>query len=97
MLLSYDVDKVGDHAMQSEEHRSGGGEQPKSNGEFQMPKWVVLLPVSVDVASVMREPVELQLTLRSAIAKAVSVVGRLRLRPPLNRLLPGRISESSHE
>jgi hypothetical protein len=72
--------------MQSEEHRSGEGDQPKSNGAFQMPKWVVLLPVSVDVDSVMREPVTPQLTLRSVIAKVASVVRRLRLRSPLGLL-----------
>jgi hypothetical protein len=66
--------------MQSEEPSSGGGEPPKSNGAYRMPKWVVLLPVSVDLASVMREPVEPQLTLHAVIAKAVSVVGRLRQR-----------------
>ena len=66
--------------MRSEEPCSGGGEPPKSNGAYRMPKWVILLPVSVDVASVMREPVEPQMTLQAVIAKAVSVVGRLRQR-----------------
>jgi len=72
--------------MQSEEHGPSAGEPSKSDGAFRMPKWVVLLPISVDIASVMREPVKPQLTLRSAIAKAVSVVGRLGLRLPVGRL-----------
>jgi hypothetical protein len=69
--------------MQSEEHRPSAGEPSKSDGAFAMPKWVVLLPVSVDVASVMREPAEPQLTLRSVVAKALPVVGRLGLRLPI--------------
>jgi hypothetical protein len=69
--------------MPSEEHQSGAGGPPKSGGPFGMPKWVVLLPVSVDVASVMREPAEPQLTLRSVVAKALPVVGRLGLRLPI--------------
>lgn len=80
--------------MQSDETRSGRGDPPRHDGAFRTPGWAALFPVSIVAIVAAEQPVERLLGLQSAIAKAVdmaALLGRVRLRPPLNGLLGIRL------